>query len=180
MDDLPPVLKPLCPKIVTATGKTITRALNAAEMKVCLETEKLNSNGKQQVLLERCIEAGLPVQLTSKVMMPGYGGEPKGAAHIAFERGFFDSSLKLPNGKKVSFAGSKLQAAEAAKFDKAVEAAATIIDHPKKEKPKVKRDKETSVREILKRCEGFANETPQLELNPPNPQVSSRDCWKRH
>jgi hypothetical protein len=164
MDDLPPVLKPLCPKIATATGKTITRALNVAELKICLEAEKLNSDGKRQVLLERCIEAGLPVQLTSKVMTPGYVGEPKGAAHIAFERGFFDSSLKLPNGKKVSFAGSKLQAAEAAEFDEAVEAAATtIIDHRKKKKPKVKRDKETSVREILKRCEDFANETPQLE-----------------
>jgi hypothetical protein len=163
INDLPPVLKPLCPKIPTPTGKTITRALNVAEMKVCLETEKLNSDGKRQVLLERCIEAGLPVLLTSKVMTPGYVGEPKGAAHIAFERGFFDSSLKLPNGKKVSFAGSKLQAAEAAKFDEAIEAAATIIDHRKKKKPKVKRDKETSVREILKGCQDFANETPQLE-----------------
>jgi hypothetical protein len=31
-------------------------------------------------------------------------------------------------------------------------------------KPKVKHDKEKSVREILKRCEDFANETPQLEF----------------
>jgi hypothetical protein len=162
IDDLPPVLKPLCPKIPTATGKTITRALNVAEMKLCLEAEKLNSDGKRQVLLDRCIEAGLPVQLTSIVMTPGYVGEPKGAAHIAFERGFFDASLKLPNGKKVSFAGSKLQAVEAAESDEAEEAAA-IIDHRKKKKPKVKRDKETSVREILKRCDDFANETPQLE-----------------
>jgi hypothetical protein len=162
IDDLPPVLKPLCPKIPTATGKTITRALNVAEMKLCLEAEKLNSDGKRQVLLDRCIEAGLPVQLTSIVMTPGYVGEPKGAAHIAFERGFFDASLKLPNGKKVSFAGSKLQAVEAAESDEAEEAAA-IIDHRKKKKPKVKRDKETSVREILKRCDNFANETPQLE-----------------
>jgi hypothetical protein len=166
MDDLPPVLKPLCPKIPTATGKTITRALNVAEMKVNLEAEKLNSDGKWQVLLDRCIEAGLPVQLTSKIMTPGYVGEPKGAAHIAFERGFFDSSLKLPNGKKVSFVGSKLQAVEAAEWDVVEEAGAatTIIDHRKKKKPKVKRDKETSVREILKHCADFANETPQLEF----------------
>jgi hypothetical protein len=156
------VLKPLCPKIPTATGKTITRALNVAEMKVCLEAEKLNLDGKRQVLLDRCIEAGLPVQLTSIVMTPGYVCEPKGAVHITFKHRFFDASLKLPNGKKVSFAGSKLQAAEAAESDEAEEAAA-IIDHHKNKKPKVKRDKETIVREILKRCDNFANETPQLE-----------------
>jgi hypothetical protein len=39
-----------------------------------------------------------------------------------------------------------------------------MIDHRKKKKPKVKRDKETSIREILKRCEDFQNETPQLEF----------------
>jgi hypothetical protein len=39
-----------------------------------------------------------------------------------------------------------------------------LLDHRKKRKTKVKRDKETSVREILKRCEDFANETPQLEF----------------
>jgi hypothetical protein len=43
-------------------------------------------------------------------------------------------------------------------------ASTIIVDHRKKMKPKVKRDKETSVREILKRCEDFANETPQLEF----------------
>jgi hypothetical protein len=102
-------------------------------------------------------------------MMPGYVGKPKGAAHIAFKRGFFDESLKLPNGKnangkKVSFAGSKLQEAEAAESDEAEEAAGTkIINHCKKKKPKVKRDKETSIREILKRCQDFVNETPQLK-----------------
>ena len=36
-----------------------------------------------------------------------------------------------------------------------------LLDHRKKRKTKVKR---TSVREILKRCEDFANETPQLEF----------------
>jgi hypothetical protein len=109
IDDLPPVLKPLCAKFQTPTGKTITRDLNVAELKACLEAEKLNSDGKRLVLLQRCREAGLPVKLTYSVMTPGYVGQPKGAAHIAFERGFFDASLKLPNGKKVSFAGSKLQ-----------------------------------------------------------------------
>jgi hypothetical protein len=163
MDDLPPVLKPLCPKIATPTGKTLTRALNVAEMKARLEAEKLNSDGKRQVLLDRCIEAGLPVKLTLPVMTPGYVGEPKGAAHIAFERGFFDASMKLPNGKKVSFAGSKLQEAEAAESVEAEAEEAPIIDHRRKKKPKVRRDKETSVREILKRCDDFANETPQLE-----------------
>jgi hypothetical protein len=165
MNDLPPVLKPLCPKIATATGKTVTRALNVAEMKARLEAEKLNSDGKRQVLFDRCVEAGLPVQLTCPVMTPGYVGEPKGAAHIAFERGFFDASMKLPNGKKVSFAGTKLQEAEAAESAEAEEAAGgtKIIDHRRKKKPKVKRDKETSVREILKGCDDFANETPQLE-----------------
>jgi hypothetical protein len=104
IDDLPPVLRPFCPKLSTPTGKTITRDLNVAEMNACLETEKLNSDGKWQVLVDRCIEAGRPVKLTYPVMTPGYVGQPKGAAHIAFERGFFDASLKLPNGKKVSFA----------------------------------------------------------------------------
>jgi hypothetical protein len=124
IDDLPPVLKPLCPKIPAAKGKTITRTLNVSEMKAHLEAEKLNLDGKRQVLLDRCIEAGLPVQLTSPVMMPGYVGKQKGAAHITFERGFFDESLKLPNGRKVSFARSKLQEAEAAKLDEDEEAAA--------------------------------------------------------
>jgi hypothetical protein len=166
MDDLPPVLKPLCPKIATATGKTVTRVLTVAEMKACLEAEKLNSDGKWQVLLDRCVEAGLPLQLTCPVMTPGYVGEPKGAAHIAFEHGFFDALMKLPNGKKVSFAGTKLQEAEAAELDEAEEATVggtKIIDHRRKKKLKVKRDKETSVKEILKGCDGFANETPQLE-----------------
>jgi hypothetical protein len=164
--DLPPVLKPLCPKFSTPTGKTITRELNVAELKAGLEAEKLNSDGKRQALLQRSIEAGLPVKLTFPVMTPGYVGQPKGAAHIAFERGFFDASLKLPNGKKVSFAGSKVQeAAEAAELNAEEEAVvSTIVDHRKKKKPKVKRDKETSVREILKRCEDFANEVPQLEF----------------
>jgi hypothetical protein len=40
-------------------------------------------------------------------MMPGFVGKPKGAAHIAFERILLDASLKLPNGKKVSFACAK-------------------------------------------------------------------------
>jgi hypothetical protein len=167
IDDLPPVLKPLCPKLSTPTGKTITRDLNVAEMKACLETEKLNSDGKRQVLVDICIEAGLPVKLTYPVMTPGYVGQPKGAAHIAFERGFFDASLKLPNGKKVSFAGSKVQEAEKAELNVAQQeavASTIIVDHCKKKKPKVKRNKETSVREILKRCENFANETPHLEF----------------
>jgi hypothetical protein len=101
IDNLSPALKPLCLKFSTPTGKTITRELNVAELKAHLEAEKLNSDGKQQVLFERCIKAGLPVKLTLPVMTPGYVGEPKGAAHIAFERGFFDATLKLPNGKKV-------------------------------------------------------------------------------
>ena len=165
VDDLPPVLRPLCPKFSTPTGKTMTRDLTVPELKASLEAEKLNSDGKRQVLSQRCIEAGLPVKLAFPVMKPGHAGEPKGAAHIAFERGFFDSSLKLPNGKKVSFAGSRLQEAEATELNVADEAAAsTVIDHRKKRKTKVKRDKETSVREILKRCEDFANETPQLEF----------------
>jgi hypothetical protein len=160
IDNLPPVLKPLCPKFSTPTGKPITRELNVAEMKAHLEAEKLNSDGKRQVLFERCIEAGLPVKLILPVIKPGYVGEPKGAAHSAFERGFFDATLQLPNGKKVSFAGAKLQEAEAIELI----VASPIIDHRKKKKPEVKRDKETSVREILKRCEDFANETPQLEF----------------
>jgi hypothetical protein len=166
IDDLPPVLKPLCPKFPSPTGKTITRELSVPKMKACLDTEKLNSDGKRQVLFERCVEAGLPVKLTFPVMTPGYVGEPKGATHIAFKCGFFYASLKLPNGKKVSFSGSKVQEAEAAKLNEAQEAVAStiIVDHRKKMKPKVKRDKETSVPEILKRCEDFANETPQLEF----------------
>jgi hypothetical protein len=109
----------------------------------------------------------------------------KGAAHIAFKRGFFDATLKLPNGKKVSISRAKLQEAEAVQLI----VASPTIDHHKKKKPKVKRDKETSVREILKRCEDFANETPQLEfycskifggLHPPHTQVPSGNCWTRH
>ena len=42
IDDLPPVLRRLCPKFSTPTGKTITRELNVAELKVGLEAEKLN------------------------------------------------------------------------------------------------------------------------------------------
>jgi predicted HicB family RNase H-like nuclease len=100
-------------------------------------------------------------------MTPDYVGQPKGATHIEFERGFFNASLKLPNGKKVSFAGSKVQEAEAAELNVAqqeVVASTIIVDHRKNKKPKVEREKETSIREILKRCEDFANETPQLEF----------------
>jgi hypothetical protein len=164
INDLPPVLKPLCPKFATPTGKTVTRELTVPEMKARLEKEKLNSDGKRQVLVQRCTEAGLPVLLTYPVMSPGYVGQPKGAAHIAFERGFFDESLKLPNGKKVSFAGSKLPEAEQAAAALNTVAEEAVVDHRKKKKPKVRRDKETSVREILKGCEDFANETPQLEF----------------
>jgi hypothetical protein len=83
----------------------------------------------------------------------------------AFERGFCDASLKLPNGKKVSFAGSKLPEAEAAAdVNHVAEEEAPVVDHRKKKKQKAKRDKETSVRQILKGCEDFANETPQLEF----------------
>ena len=103
LDDLPPVLKPLCPKFPSPTGKTISRELSVPKMKARLDAEKLNLDGKRQVLFERCFEAGLPVKLTLSVMTPGHVGKPKGAAHIAFEHGFFDASLKLPNGKKDSF-----------------------------------------------------------------------------
>jgi hypothetical protein len=137
IDNLPPVLKPLCPKLSTPTGKTITRELNVADLKAHLETEKLNLDWKRQVLFERCIKAGLPVKLTLPVMTPGYVGEPKGAAHIAFERGFLDAMLKLPNGKKVSFAGVTLQEAEAVELI----VASPTIDLRKKKKPKVKREK---------------------------------------
>jgi hypothetical protein len=50
IDDLPPVLKPLCPKFPSSTGKTITRELSVPEMKAYLDAEKLNLDGKRQVL----------------------------------------------------------------------------------------------------------------------------------
>jgi hypothetical protein len=159
-DNLPPVLKPFCPKFSTPTGKTITRELNVPEMKARLEAEKLNSDGKRQVLFERCIEVGLPVKLTLPVMTPGYVVEPKGAALIAFERVFFNSSVTLLNGKKVSFAGPKLQEVEAAELN----VASAIIDHHKKREPKVKQDKERSLQEILKHCEDFATKHHSLNL----------------
>ena len=108
INNLPPMLKSLSPKLSTLTVKTITRELNVSEMKARLEAEKLNLDGKRHVLLERCIGARLPVKLTFPVMTPGYVGKPKGAAHITFERRFFDASLKLPNRKKGSFARAKL------------------------------------------------------------------------
>jgi hypothetical protein len=107
IDDLPPVLKPLCPKIPSPTGKTITRELSVPEMKACLDTEKLNSDGKRQVLFERCVEAGLPVKLTFPVMTPGYVGEPKGVAHIAFECGFFTHPLSFQMERRFHFPDQK-------------------------------------------------------------------------
>jgi hypothetical protein len=190
IDDLPPGLKPLCPKFPAPTGKTTTRDLNVSELKAQLEAKGGNPDGKQQASVQRSIEAGLPVKLTFPVMTPGCVGQPKGAAHITFECGLFHASLKLPNGKKVSFAGSKVQEAEAAELIMDEEAVvATAADGCKKRKPKVKRDKETSAREILKRCDDFANETPQLEfvaqkflwcIHPSHTQVPSQDCWKRN
>jgi hypothetical protein len=76
-------------KFPSPTGKTITRKLSVPEMKARLDAEKLNSDGKRQVLFERCGQAGLPVKLIFPVMTLGYVGKPKGAAHIAFKRGFF-------------------------------------------------------------------------------------------
>jgi hypothetical protein len=102
IDDLPSVLKPLCPKFSTPTGKSIARELNMPGMKAHLEAGKLNSDWKRQVLLERFIQDGLPVKLTFPVMIPGYVGEPKGAAHIIFEHAFSNALLKLSNEKKVS------------------------------------------------------------------------------
>ena len=110
-----------------------SQALRAAQLQntyVPLKHAR-SDDGKRQVLFGRCVEARLPVNLTFPVMTPGYVGEPKGAAHIAFERRLFYAPLKLPNGKKVSFSGSKVQEAEAAELNEAQEAVAStiIVDH---------------------------------------------------
>jgi hypothetical protein len=48
VSDLPPVLKPFCPKFPSRTGKTITRELSMPKMKPCLYAKKLNLDGKRQ------------------------------------------------------------------------------------------------------------------------------------
>ena len=58
-------------------------------------------------LVTRCIQANLPVESVSRKVKPGYIGKQKGAIQIAFERGFFDSSLKL-NGLNITMQGTLL------------------------------------------------------------------------
>jgi hypothetical protein len=156
--DLPPVLDPKCPKLQSPTGAMKTRDMTVVELRQRLEAEGFNSDGKRVELESRCVLANLPTKLSEPVMTSGYVGTPKGAAHIAFERGFFDSSMKLRNGKKVSMIGAKLVEDTAA----AAAPAQVITDHRKKRKEKVKRDATTSVLSMLKKCEDFASERPQI------------------
>ena len=132
-DDLPPVLDPDCPKYATPTGKTNTRDATIAELKEILIEKGLSADGKKPALTARCIGAGLPLQVKDILMRKGYVGEPKGAAHIGFERGFYDSDLRLPNGQKVSFQGKKLEG-------EVEEPASNVVDHRTKKKRKIKRD----------------------------------------
>jgi hypothetical protein len=162
--DLPPVLDPTCPKTQLPTGVMKTRAMTVVELRQRLEAEAINSDGKRAELESRCLLANLPTKLSEPVMTAGYVGTPKGAAHIAFERGFFDSSLKLPNGKKVSMIGARL--VEEADTGAGAAAPPPVVaprtDHRKKRKEKVKRDTTTSVLSMLKKCEDFASERPQI------------------
>jgi hypothetical protein len=88
-------------------------------------------------------------------MRKGCVGEPKGAAQIGFERGFYDKDLLLPNGQKVSFQGKKLEG-------EAEEPAANVVDHRAKKKRKIKRDLSTSVQHVLQMCHDFSTEKPRL------------------
>jgi hypothetical protein len=157
--DLPPVLDPNCPKHQSPTGAMKTRDMTVVELQQRLEAEGFNSDGKRAELESRCVLANLPTKLAEPVMTAGYVGTPKGAAHIPFERGFFDASLKLENGKKVSMIGAKLVEDNTAA---AAAAAPARTDHKKKRKEKVKHDATTSVLSTLKKCEDFASERPQI------------------
>ena len=70
-----------------------------------------------------------------------YVGKAKGAAHIGFERGFWDSNLRLPDGRLVSMQGAKIG-----------------MDGTKEI-----RDPSTSARQILRNCDDIQKEKPQLK-----------------
>ena len=70
-----------------------------------MEAIGIISDGNVKVLIERVIEANLPLKETISKLIPGYVGKPKGAAQVACKRGFIDLNGKLPNGDKRTLNG---------------------------------------------------------------------------
>jgi hypothetical protein len=155
-DDLPPVLDPDCPKCAMPAGETNTPEATVSELKKILEEKGLSADGKKPALIARCVGACSPLKVADILMRKGCVGQPKGAAHIGFERGFCDLDLLRPNGQKVSFQGKKLEG------EQAEEPAANIVDHRTKKKRKIKRDLSTSVQHVLQMCHDFRRKSQGL------------------
>jgi hypothetical protein len=142
-NDLPPILDPQAPKY---DGDVVLRykenvPMTVPELRKQLEENGLSSDGKKDDLLKRCDLGNLPSRHRVAIKKEGYVGKAKGAAHIGFERGFWDENLRLPDGRLVSMQGSK----------------ATV------EGTKEIRNPSTSAREILRSCQDIRSEKPHLK-----------------
>jgi hypothetical protein len=115
--------------------------MTVPELRKQLEENESSSDGKKDDLLKRCELGNLPLKHRVAIKEEGYVGKVKGAAHIGFEQGFWDSNLRLPDGRLVTLQGDKL----------GVEGTKEI------------RDLATSAREILCSCQDIRMEKPQLK-----------------
>jgi hypothetical protein len=109
-DDSPPILDPTAPKYDGTDIKfKENQDMNVPELRKILEENGLSSDGQKPDLVKRCAQADLPTKHTVASTAKGYIGKAKGAAHIGFERGFWDSKLRLPDGRLVSMEGAKIR-----------------------------------------------------------------------
>lgn len=141
--DLPPVQSPNAPGSTTGTGSFETIKYNADELRKILEENGLSADGRKPELVGRAVQAGIAIERRVEKTVDGYFGRQKGGLQMAFERGFFDESLKV-NGKKVSWLGDIVTKADKERGIEEV------------------RDRSTSVLHMLKGCHDFRTEKTQL------------------
>ena len=87
-----------------AIDKPIVIIMKKPEVQIMLQQHGLTSDGVIEILQQRAREANLPVQrLKNTDIIHGYINKPKGAAQIAYERGFLTKEGFLANENKHTF-----------------------------------------------------------------------------
>ena len=74
----------------------MTRKLNKVEIKEKFGAMGYNTDFNIKILRQRATEVNVPLYETKSKIIPGYVGNPKGAAQIACTRGFINTDGMLP------------------------------------------------------------------------------------
>jgi hypothetical protein len=140
--DNPPIDSPNAPAFDTVIGEK-NKEYDVNELRKMLQKEELESTDKRDPLEQRCKNANLPLRQMVPDVMEGYIGKAKGAKQIAFKRGFLDESCKI-DGVEVSWDGDLVKDGDGKQ----------VLD----KRGKKMRNGSRSVRQMLKKCDNFANE----------------------